>query len=204
VVLMDIQMPELDGFGATAEIRGIEAASSSTARIPIIALTAHAMAGDEARCMESGMDAYVSKPFRPEELFVTVEQLAGGIAPEPSVVVDVEDPSTHSVFDREAGLAQFGDDPALLTEIVGIFLDEIAELTVEGAAALESSSIDVLAKIAHRMKGALGQMTAEEGQRAALAVELAAKAGDEAGVSELWKELVAAVDRLRPELAEFV
>jgi HPt (histidine-containing phosphotransfer) domain-containing protein len=150
------------------------------------------------------MDAYVSKPFRPEELFVTVEQIAGGIAPKPPTVVDKDAPATHVVFDREAALAQFGDDPELLTEIVGIFLDEVAGLIVEGTAALESSSIDVLAKIAHRLKGALGQMTAEEAQQAALAVELAAKGEKEEGLSEMWQTLVGAVDRLRPELAEFV
>ncbi|MEA2001450.1 MAG: PAS domain S-box protein [Actinomycetota bacterium] len=204
VVLMDIQMPELDGFGATAEIRSLEAASGAAARVPIIALTAHAMAGDEVRCLEGGMDAYISKPFRPEELFVTVEQVAGGFEPNQSLTLEEGNESMYPIFDREAALAQFGDDPAFLAEIVGIFLEEVAELVVEGTAAVTSSNIDVLAKIAHRMKGALGQMTAEEAQHAALTVELAAKAGEEAGLSDLWMEVVSAVDRLRPALAEFV
>lgn len=73
VVLMDIQMPVMDGMQATAVIREREAASS--ARVPIIAMTAHAMAGDRERFLSSGMDGYVSKPVRSEELFNAIEAL---------------------------------------------------------------------------------------------------------------------------------
>jgi HPt (histidine-containing phosphotransfer) domain-containing protein len=149
------------------------------------------------------MDAYVSKPFRPEELFVTVEQLAGGVEPPPLGSSGDDERMEYVVFDREQALAQFGDDPTFMTEIVSIFLEEVGGLISEGTAALEDGNIDVLAKIAHRLKGALGQMTAEEGQQAALAVELAAKAEVVDGLSDMWGDLVAAVDRLRPELSEF-
>jgi PAS domain S-box-containing protein len=202
VVLMDIQMPELDGFGATQEIRRLEEGTGR--RVPIVALTAHAMAGDEARCIEAGMDAYVSKPFRPEELFVTVEQLAGGAEQVQIGSEDQPDPVDYVVFDREVALAQFGDDPTFMAEIVTIFLEEADGLIAEGTAALDDHNIDALAKIAHRLKGALGQMTAEEGQQAALAVELAGKANETDGLGDLWGRVVAAVERLRPELKEFV
>jgi PAS domain S-box-containing protein len=202
VILMDIQMPELDGFGATFEIRQLEEETGK--RIPIVALTAHAMAGDEARCLESGMDAYVSKPFRPEELFVTVEQLASGAVMPQLSGNEKEDETMHQIFDRDQALAQFGDDPAFMGEIVSIFLEEVAALQAEGDSALEDGRIDVLAKIAHRLKGALGQMTAEEAQHAAFAVEQAAKAERSDGIEELWSALAAAISRLRPKLAEFI
>src|SRR5438309_1312304 len=67
-------MPGMDGFEATAAIRGRE----ETRRIPIVALTAHAMTGDRDRCLKAGMDAYVAKPVEAEELFATIEQLASG------------------------------------------------------------------------------------------------------------------------------
>jgi two-component system, sensor histidine kinase and response regulator len=78
IVLMDVQMPEMDGFEATQLIREKEKASG--AHLAIIALTAHAMKGDEERCLACGMDAYVTKPIKVEELFSVMENVALGIA----------------------------------------------------------------------------------------------------------------------------
>jgi CheY-like chemotaxis protein len=73
VVLMDVQMPEMDGFEATAAIREKEKASDR--HIPIIAMTAHALKGDQDRCLAAGMDGYISKPIRTSELFAVIEKL---------------------------------------------------------------------------------------------------------------------------------
>jgi len=73
IVLMDVQMPEMDGFQATSAIREREA--NSDGHVPIVALTAFALKGDEQRCLSAGMDAYVSKPLRTDELFATIERL---------------------------------------------------------------------------------------------------------------------------------
>jgi len=75
VMLMDVQMPEMDGFGATLAIR--EKEKSTGGHIPIIAMTAHALKGDEERCLSVGMDAYISKPIRTNELFATIERVLG-------------------------------------------------------------------------------------------------------------------------------
>ena len=77
MVLMDVQMPEMDGFEATAAIRRGE--NGNGARIPIIAMTAHALEGDKARCLKAGMDAYIAKPIKPDDLVALIEQLRQGV-----------------------------------------------------------------------------------------------------------------------------
>jgi CheY-like chemotaxis protein len=72
VVLMDVQMPHMDGFEATREIRRQEAGGPE--HMPIVAMTAHAMAGDREQCLEAGMDGYVSKPINPAEMFAAIER----------------------------------------------------------------------------------------------------------------------------------
>jgi protein-histidine pros-kinase len=85
LVLMDVQMPEMDGFEATRAIRARETRGNgkpadlrreqTQTHIPIVALTAYAMKGDRERCLECGMDSYVEKPIRSEELLATVDRL---------------------------------------------------------------------------------------------------------------------------------
>ncbi|HVB28865.1 MAG TPA: response regulator, partial [Terriglobia bacterium] len=84
LVLMDVQMPEMDGLEATVLIREKEKATGG--HLPIIALTAYAMKGDEERCREAGMDDYVTKPIRPQELFKTLHRLLPEV-PEDSIKV---------------------------------------------------------------------------------------------------------------------
>jgi CheY-like chemotaxis protein len=75
VVLMDVQMPEMDGLDATREIRRLEAGRDGGGRVPIIAMTANAMAGDREMCLDAGMDGYVAKPVKREALFAEVERV---------------------------------------------------------------------------------------------------------------------------------
>jgi CheY-like chemotaxis protein len=91
VVLMDIQMPEMDGFEATAAIRAKEKLTGR--HVPIIAMTAHALIGDQERCISAGMDAYISKPIRTSEMFATIESMVANKTPTPKdEQADILDP----------------------------------------------------------------------------------------------------------------
>src|SRR5262249_51467328 len=110
IVLMDVQMPEMDGFEATGLLRRWERGSGL--RPPAIPMPAHAMKGDRERCLEAGMDGYVSKPIHPQELMRVIDQLLGSALP----------PAPPGSVNHEEALARCGGDAELLRELAGLFL----------------------------------------------------------------------------------
>ena len=142
LILMDCQMPEMDGFTATAAIRRQEASaatSSTTPRIPIIALTADAMHGDRARCLAAGMDDYVSKPFGQEELHVVLRRwLPAGADQESAARAADPGPGTHDsnvdgglldfqALDRIRALQRPGA-PDILKKVINLYLADAPRL----------------------------------------------------------------------------
>ena len=151
LILMDVQMPEMDGFEATAAIRAKEKRAGT--RIPIIAMTAHAMKGDRERCLEAGMDDYVAKPIRAKQLFERIESLLG-TATHPKLQSVGRPPGDEAVDWSEALRAVDGDHE-LLKGVVSSFLEESPKLMAAiGQAVTESAATD-LQKAAHKLKGAV-------------------------------------------------
>jgi len=197
LVLMDVQMPVMDGLEATAAIRRREAAGRG--HIPILAMTAHAMQGYREICLEAGMDAYVSKPIRGEELFQAIEALV------PSDPADAG--SGAAAIDTEAGL----DADALLRSLDGNreLLSEIAGLFVEGCpgalermrAAVASRDARALEEAAHAFKGSVGFFLAKRAFEAATALEQIGREGDLERAEVVYSRLEREVSHLGPALS---
>jgi PAS domain S-box-containing protein len=184
LVLMDVQMPEMDGLEATRGIRAGRAGPHNT-RIPVIAMTAHAMKGDRERCMDAGMDDYVSKPIEPRELQRAVERWSptesapGAETGRGSAVDEATLPvSPACAVDREALLNRVGGDEEVLREVVRIFLEDTPLQLEAMGKALVDRDAPTLRRLAHTLKGSSGTAGAVALQSAALALETAAAAGD--------------------------
>jgi PAS domain S-box-containing protein len=186
VVLMDVQMPEMGGLEATQAVRAREAAVGR--HTPIIAMTAHAMKGDRERCLEAGMDDYVSKPVRAQDLYDALGRVAPQGPPEPETI------------DRAELLDRVGGDEELMREIVGVFLDSCPGQFAELRQAVERRDARVVHRLAHTLKGSVGQFGARSAHDAAVRLELIGKSGDLAQADEAFAALRGEVERVRPAL----
>jgi CheY-like chemotaxis protein len=139
---MDMQMPEMGGLDATSAIRTKE--RSTGRRLPIVALTAHAMKGDRETCLAAGMDAYLAKPIRTAELISTMEQLAG-VGPTEAPAPERDD----RVFNPDDVLARVEGDHDLLAELVEIFRAEWPERLSDVRRALAAGDARALERAAH-------------------------------------------------------
>ncbi|HEX4131960.1 MAG TPA: response regulator [Pirellulales bacterium] len=192
VALLDVQMPEMDGFETTAAIRAREPTSGR--HLPIVAMTAHAMKGDREQCLEAGMDGYVSKPLQPLQLFDVVERLAAGDG-------HTEVPSAHAAeesgFDEEAALARVDGDRELLNELVEIFVREYPRWLAEVREAIDARDFDRLHREAHTLKGASGNLGLTSASDAARWLEQATSDDSPAQLQAQFARLEAACDRLK-------
>jgi PAS domain S-box-containing protein len=194
VILMDVQMPEMDGFEATAAIRKREAITGT--RIPIIAMTAHAMKGDRERCLAAGMDGYISKPVRAEELLKLTEALAAGAGGP----IDRADEPEHVVMDRHLALARVDGDEILLGDLARLFLEESPKMLAAIQEAVNLRDAERLQRAAHSLKGSVATLAAQKAVEAALKLERLGRAGDLENVEKVYAALVAEIERLKPVL----
>jgi PAS domain S-box-containing protein len=202
VVLMDVRMPEMGGFEATAKIREEEARTGG--HIPIIAMTAHAMKGDRERCLEAGMDGYVSKPIQPKRLFETIE----AVLPER---LDEDGDQWIGASIQAAGLEPIVDGQELLDRVQGNreFLGQLVRMLFDGLPkrltaireAVSRRDAAALEDAAHSLKGALANLTAARASSAAYRLErmgaLEEFSQAEAAIEELTREL----EVLKPALS---
>ncbi len=196
-VLMDVQMPEMDGFEATAAIRARESATG--VRTPIIAMTAHAMKGDRERCLAEGMDDYVSKPLRPHELFEALDRLGSTTA---STAAADEESARPPAFDLATALDRVDGDTELLKELAGLFLDECPKRMAEIRRAILERDTSGLRKSAHALRGSVANFGAPAATEAAALLEKGGHDQDWADVEPAWAALEEAIAGLTPALAK--
>jgi CheY-like chemotaxis protein len=203
LVLMDVQMPEMSGTEATAWIR--EREQGTTRHLPIIAMTAHAMKGDREQCLAAGMDDYISKPVRAEELHRAIAALSNDlpVGESPAPPTTVETPSAERPaggLDKLDVLARFNGDAGLLREIVDVFLDVSPTLLAELRAAASRRDLVVFKRTAHTMKGSLGYFGESPALDEARALETRQEPVDWAAIEADCMALDEAIQRLKPEL----
>jgi two-component system, sensor histidine kinase and response regulator len=197
LVLMDLQMPEMGGLEATRAIRDREREERTT-RLPLVALTAHAMQGDRERCLEAGMDGYLSKPIDVDELIATVERF--GEAPaKPAESITQETDGTS--FDERAALAYCGGERRLLKEVIGLFRSDYPSVLEQIERALHQKDSEALRQAAHRLKGAIATVGAPAGQRAAAELERMAQSKKFEEAGRAYATLRREIERLEESLA---
>jgi two-component system sensor histidine kinase/response regulator len=196
LVLMDVQMPEMDGFEATAAIRQAERGTGQ--HIPILAMTAYAMKGDRERCLDSGMDGYVSKPIQPRELGEMINKL---VARDGSAEKQ-EAPVPTSVLDRDEIRERLGGDTKLLHELIEVFFEDCPRMWQSVRDALSQGDALKLRRAAHTLKGSVGVFGAQAARAAAERLEQLARTGDLQSAAEAVAQLEAELERLKPTLLE--
>ena len=229
LVLMDVQMPVMDGLDATRAIREREETQGEGDHQLIVAMTAHAMKGDRELCLDSGMDEYLSKPIRikdftaklksliePEEDSASNKKLQSAAAtgtataiksaqPEETLLeLETSVPQTDGHVDWELASKATGNDAGLLRELISIFLNELPDLLNRLEEAVGAGDGDEVKKVAHKVKGSVLFLNTKAPFEFASKIEQMGAAGDLEGGQEVFTELKKHFDSLTKELNEFL
>ena len=197
IVLMDVQMPEMDGLEATIAIRQREVSTGK--HVPIIAITAHAMKGDRESCLAAGMDAYISKPVHIEELLQVTEGLTRHVgpidrSPEPG-------PVNAMTIDREAALQRVEGDEVLLADLAKLFCDESPRMLSVIQEAITRKNAESLERGAHSLKGSVATFSAQRAFNLALQLERLGRANDFDNAEPIFNLLASEVERVKAALS---
>jgi two-component system sensor histidine kinase/response regulator len=198
-VLMDIQMPVMGGMEATRKIREEEQRTGT--HTPIIAITAHAMAGDADKYLQIGMDGYVSKPIRIDSLRAEIDRLAKRTKPRKEQTVKQTERDSHNLtFDPAELLARVDNDRELLRDLLLIFKDEFPRHLLALREAVEAGDGKRVAAVAHTMKGMLSNLAATQAAATAARLEQMGRQEEASGFPEAFAVFESDAMQLLPQL----
>ncbi len=194
LVLMDVQMPVMGGFEAAHEIRRREEATGR--RVPILALTAHAMAEVRGQCLAAGMDDYLTKPLKPIALYAAIERVMKGAAGN-----GTRSGGTAFTVDLDALRAELDGNEEVVRDLCRVFSEDTPRLMKDLERALAEGELKLVHRIAHRLRGSIGVFHAPQVYDVAQQLEAAGGHGDAVGARRIFDELQGAVgimlDRLK-------
>ncbi|MGH9510272.1 MAG: response regulator, partial [Terriglobales bacterium] len=199
LVLMDLQMPEMGGLEATARIR--EKERKSGGHVPIVAMTAHAMKGDRERCLEAGMDGYVSKPVRKNDLFEAIE---AAVSSDQKPAGSTEPAREAAALDFEEVLEQLAGDKELLRELAELFLKNSPKTLAALHGGVETGNPKAVQAAAHSLKGTLGHLAAKDAVATAEELESRGREGNLEGAEALLTRLERQIAETQRQLAAFL
>ena len=195
LVLMDCQMPEMDGFEATRAIRA--SASVRNPRVPIIAMTANAQQGDREKCMDAGMDDYISKPVSPGDLAGMLDKWlprTGGSKLSDQNQMDIQ---SQQALDWDGLIENLGGDEELAREILALFLEDTLQQIQALRDALNAQDASLVHRQGHTIKGSSANVGAMPLSETAFQIETAGKSGDLAQAASLLPQLEAQFEAFR-------
>jgi signal transduction histidine kinase/CheY-like chemotaxis protein/HPt (histidine-containing phosphotransfer) domain-containing protein len=195
LVLMDVHMPEMGGFEATGLIRQRERANGR--RLPIVAVTARAMTGDRERCLEAGMDDYLTKPMKVKNLLEIIDRL---VVKRPVAEAEPADDAAGSAFEDRVLRDRFDGDLDLLRIVAGTFLETSPPLLSDIREAIAAGDAGSVSQIAHRLRGSLANFGADHAVEAAFRLEKMGAEGDLAGADAVCEMLLEGYETLRAGL----
>jgi two-component system, sensor histidine kinase and response regulator len=204
LIFMDVQMPDMDGFEASRQIRLLEGDRRHT---PIIAMTAYAMPGDRQRCIDAGMDDYVSKPLDPRKVFQVIERWGEGL--QDLNLIDISDEiqpikDTESVLDLDRAMARFSHDRQFFLSLLSDFVSSLPPKLEEMKVALEYEKFDVLSHLAHNLKGVAANFSAMQLSHLAHLLDEESKASCSDSSHELMTKVLEAADLLIIEIDQLL
>jgi len=198
VVLMDVQMPEMNGWEATQAIRKKEMTTGM--HIPIVAMTAHAMKGDEEQCRAAGMDAYLTKPIHRKELISLLEEIGDRRANVPGAVYPSLKKTTNDAIDLVGALERLDGDRNLFDELTQVFKHDCPRIVDGIRHAIAMHDAKNLEGFAHTLKGSSASLGAIAVAQAAGEIERLARTGSTESTHDQFVVLQEELDRLFSEI----